>query len=186
MPDEMKRLKAERLQACWDKLQQLCKEQPAVAREEHAKAAVMVLVTQYEIPHPLAKKYLALMEESGGQVSDAAVSKLTDHDDMHGSRFMVLPNNVEQIMKGNKQMSRRFRRWLDPGDTFSVHGKRFKAVRVEKIKVGQITEEDIKKEGYASKADFEAMWYKSHPKSVAAGKTLDPEQNCWCHEYEEA
>lgn len=185
MSEEMKKLKAERLNACWSKLQELCQAQPDVSREEHAKAAVMLLVTQYEIPHPLAKKYLALMEETGGKVTNSTLQALTDHDDMHGSRFMVLPNNVEQIMAGNKQMSRRFRRWVDPGDTFSVKGLRFKVVRVEKIKVGNITEDDVKKEGYANKADFESMWYKSHPKSVAAGKTLDPNQNCWCHEYEQ-
>lgn len=185
MSDEMARLKTERLNACWNKLQELSTASPEVAREEHAKAAVMLLVTSYEVPHPLAKKYLALLESTGGKVTPEILTQLTDHDDMHGARFMVLPNNVEQILKGNKQMSRRFRRWLDPGDTFSVQGKRFKTLRVEKIKVGQITEDDIKKEGYASKAEFEAMWYKSHPKSVAAGKTLDPNQNCWCHEYEE-
>jgi len=178
-------LKSERLQAGWNRLQELCQAQPALAREEHLKAATMFLVTQYELPHPLAKKYMALIDAAQGQRSETLMLQITEHDDMHGARFMVLPNNVDQILKGNKQMSRRFRRWLDPGDTFSVKGKRFRTVRVEKIKVGDITEDDIRKEGYANKEEFEQMWYKSHPKSVAAGKTLDPQQNCWCHEYAE-
>jgi len=185
MSTEMNKLKVERVQAGWNKLVELCQTQPALAREEHLKAATMLLVTQYELPHPLAKKYMALIDEAKGQVSETLLKQITEHDDMHGSRFMVLPNNVDQILKGNKQMSRRFRRWLDPGDTFTVKGKRFRAVRVEKIKVGDITEDDIRKEGYANKEEFEQMWYKSHPKSVAAGKTLDPNQNCWCHEYME-
>lgn len=185
MSEEFRKLKIERLSSAKAKLDELAKARPDAPREEHLKAATMHLVTAFELPHPLAKKYVALLEANRGESADALIKTLTDHDDKHGAGFMVLSNNVEQLLKGNKQMSRRFRRWLDPGDTFSLKGKRFRAVRVVKIKVGEITEDDIRKEGYATKADFEAMWYKSHPKSVAAGKTLDPDQNCWCHEYEE-
>jgi len=186
MSEAMQKLKAERLAAAKAKLAELCAAQPTVAREEHLKAATMFLVTAFELPHPLAKKYTTMLEERKGEITPELLAKLTDHDDKHGASFMVLQGNVQQLLKGNKLMSRRFRRWVDVGDTFSVQGKRFKVVRVDKIKVGDITEEDIKKEGYANKADFEQMWYKAHPKTVAAGKTLDPEQNCWCHEYEEA
>ena len=52
------------------------------------------------------------------------------------------------------------------------------------MKVSDITDDDIRKEGYQTREEFEQMWVKSHPKTVAAGKQLDPEGLCWCHEYE--
>jgi len=91
---------------------------------------------------------------------------------------------VEQILKGGKHMSRRFRKWGDEGDVFRVKGKAFKFVKVQRLRVGDITDEDIRKEGYATREEFDQMWTKSHPKSVAAGKSLSPDDLCWCHEYE--
>ena len=180
-----KELKTERLKAALAKLAELKAAEPAGDPEQHVKTATMMLVEKFETPHPLAKRYLAELKASNNEITDAIIEKLTNFDDHLGASFMVLHQNTEQLLKGNKQMSRRFRRWGDPGDTFTVKGKKFRFVRVERVKVGDITEEDIRKEGYATKEDFEQMWYKSHPKSVAAGKRLDPEQNCWCHEYEE-
>ena len=37
-----------------------------------------------------------------------------------------------------------------------------------------------------NREDFEQRWVKSHPKSVKAGKTLNPDDLCWHHEYEPA
>jgi hypothetical protein len=91
---------------------------------------------------------------------------------------------VEQILKGGKHMSRRFRKWGEEGDTFNVKGKTFRFVKVAQMRVGDITDEDIRKEGYATREEFDLMWIKSHPKSVAAGKKLHPDDICWCHEYE--
>ena len=83
-------------------------------------------------------------------------------------------------------MSRRFRRWGDEGDVFKVRGTPFRFIRVERLRVCDITDDDIHKEGYASREEFDQMWIKSHPKTVAAGKTLDQDGWCWSHQYEPA
>ena len=44
---------------------------------------------------------------------------------------------LEQILKGGKHMSRRFRKWGDEGDVFRVRGKPFRFVRVTRMKVGE-------------------------------------------------
>jgi len=187
-------LKRQRLELACAKLRELRQAEPQGDPVAHDRAAANHLTTTNGISRPLADRYVAVAKEilAGATAVDQAcaapelLTRLSAFDDRFGASFMVLPHHVEQILKGGKHMSRRFRRWGDPGDTFAVKGKRFRFNRVEQIRVGDITDEDIRKEGYTSREEFEQMWVKSHPKTVAAGKTLDPTGMCWCHEYEPA
>jgi hypothetical protein len=157
------------------------------------RAAATYLTVTVGISRPLSDRYVAQISDlvnAGTQgsaeslITDAMIPKICNLDDKFGAAFMVLPHHVEQILKGGKHMSRRFRRWGDEGDVFHVKGKAFKFTRVAQLRVGDITDDDILKEGYASREEFEQMWVKTHPKSVAAGIKLEPNQFCWCHEYE--
>lgn len=194
MTPELKQEKTERLKAAWQKYGALQAAEPAgdpIARE---RATAMHLTTTFGIARPLSDRYVAqvsLLRNAGEQsvealLNDEIVQRICDLDDKYGAAFMVLPHHVDQILKGGKHMSRRHRKWGDEGDQFRVRGKVFRFVRVTRMRVGDITDEDIRKEGYATKEDFEQMWVKSHPKAVAAGKVLQPEELCWSHDYEPA
>ncbi|HYF49841.1 MAG TPA: hypothetical protein VEJ63_10570 [Planctomycetota bacterium] len=188
MPTDLIQEKRSRLTMALEKLRELRSAEPNAEAGTHEKAAAMHLTTTVGIARPLADRYVAVaaaaLKSGAGEFSAEDVAKISSLDDKFGAAFMVLPHHVEQILKGGKHMSRRFRRWGDEGDVFHVRGKAFRFTRIARIRVGDITDDDIRKEGYTTRQEFEQMWYKSHPKSVAAGKTLDPDQLCWCHEYE--
>jgi hypothetical protein len=166
----------------------------------HDRAAANHLTATLGISRPLSDRYVAEAAKvrnavlSGGAkesdldgiFSGEPLKKVMDLDDKFGASFMVLPHHVDQILKGGKHMSRRFRKWGDEGDVFHVKGKAFRFFKVSRIKVGDITDDDIRKEGYTTREEFENMWVKSHPKAVAAGKKLNYDDLCWCHEYEPA
>jgi N4-acetylcytidine amidohydrolase len=198
MTPELKEQKLERFLVAWEKLSELRKAEPAGDLSAQNRAAAGLVTTATGIARPLADRYITQIapllqqhpdftrEQARALISDEIINTVTALDDKFGASFMVLPHHVDQILKGGKHMSRRFRRWGDPGDVFHVRGKAFRFNRVQQLRVGDITEDDIRKEGYTNKEEFEQMWYKSHPKTVSSGKKLEPDQVCWCHEYEPA
>jgi len=190
--------KLERFKLGYQKLVELNAAEPAGDPLAQERAAATHVTSTLGISRPLADRYVAeaaRVRKSvlAGEIQEAqldsvfaqdAMKRVTDLDDKFGASFMVLAHHVDQILKGGKHMSRRFRKWGDEGDVFRVKGKAFRFVRVTRLRVGDITDEDIRKEGYQTKEEFEQMWVKSHPKSVSAGKKLSPDDLCWCHEYE--
>ncbi len=177
--------KTKRLASALLKLEALKKEEPTGDPLAQERAAANYLTTEFGISRPLSDRYVAeaskKMKAGESAFGEDALHRITNLDDRFGAAFMVLPHHVEQILKGGKHMSRRFRKWGDPGDVFHVKGKAFRFTRVERMKVSDITDDDIRKEGYQTREEFEQMWVKSHPKTVAAGKTLDQDGLCWSH-----
>ncbi|HLX64387.1 MAG TPA: hypothetical protein VKX17_24145 [Planctomycetota bacterium] len=188
MSPELQVEKTKRLAAALLKIEELRKAEPQGDALAQERAAANYLTAEFGISRPLSDRYVAeavkAMQAGRSSFDADALRRISDLDDKFGASFMVLAHHVEQILKGGKHMSRRFRRWGDPGDVFRVKGKAFCFTRVERMKVSDITDDDIRKEGYSTREEFENMWIKSHPKTVAAGKTLEPNQLCWCHEYQ--
>jgi hypothetical protein len=191
MSPELKEEKRQRLKIAFDKLNELHQAEPAGDALAHERAAANHLTTTVGISRPLSDRYVAVAAAArtagtGPEFSDDAIARICNLDDKFGAAFMVLPHHVEQILKGGKHMSRRFRKWGDENDLFHVKGKAFRFTKITRLRVGDITDDDIRKEGYSTREEFDGMWVKSHPKSVAAGKKLNPDDLCWCHEYEPA
>jgi N4-acetylcytidine amidohydrolase len=187
MTPELRKEKQDRFAAAVAKLKELKAAEPNAEQVAHERAAAMHLTTTFGISRPLSDRYVAQAVKAPGgtgELSDEILGRITNLDDKFGAAFMVLPHHVDQILKGGKHMSRRFRKWGDEGDVFHVRGKAFRFFRVARMRVGDITDDDIRKEGYATREEFEQMWVKAHPKAVAAGKTLQADELCWSHEYE--
>jgi len=190
--------KLARFKLAYAKLVELNAAEPAGDPLARERAAANHVTSTLGISRPLSDRYVAqasLVRKSvlSGEIKESdlesvfsgePLKRVLDLDDKFGASFMVLPHHVDQILKGGKHMSRRFRKWGDEGDIFRVKGKAFRFVKVSRMRVGDITDDDIRKEGYTTREEFEGMWVKSHPKSVAAGKKLSPDDLCWCHEYE--
>ena len=190
MSSEIEILKLKRLAAAKFKLEELRAKEPQGDALAHERASANWITLEFGISRPLSDRYVAEVKRAGGEglleFGLESVKRVTQLDDKFGAAFMVLPHHVDQILKGGKHMSRRFRRWGDEGDVFHVRGKAFRFTHVERMRVCDITDDDIRKEGYASREEFDQMWIKSHPKTVAAGKTLDQDGWCWSHQYEAA
>jgi len=194
MTPEILEAKKARLKEALTKFTELRHAEPAGDAEAQKRAAANHITTTFGIARPLSDRYVAKAAEvfaalekgEQAEFGDDAVRCVSDLDDKFGMSFMVIPHHVEQILKGGKHMSRRFRQWGDVGDVFRVKGKLFQFKNVSRMKVSDITDDDIRKEGYSSREEFEAMWVKTHPKAVKAGKTLDQDGLCWSHEYEPA
>jgi hypothetical protein len=188
MSPEIQVEKTRRFAAALLKLEELHTADPGGDALAQERAAANYLTQEFGISRPLSDRYVAEAKKARGagqsSFSAEALQKVTHLDDRFGAAFMVLAHHVEQILKGGKHMSRRFRKWGDEGDVFHVKGKPFRFTRVERMKVGDITDDDISKEGYHSREEFEQMWVKSHPRAVAAGKVLDQDGLCWSHQYE--
>jgi hypothetical protein len=193
MNPDVRKEKLKRFVTAAQKLAELRKAEPAGDFLAHQRATANFLTTTFGISRPLSDRYVAeavlILDKLNDTpveslFGDAAFAKVTDLDDKFGLQLMVDPKHVECILDGAKHMSRRFRRWGDEGDTFKVKGQTFRFIRINQLRVGDITDDDIRKEGYSTREEFEQMWYKNHPKSVAAGKKLNPDEWCWCHEYE--
>ena len=176
--------KLRRLQTAAAKLAELRAANPAENAVARTRGVVQHLVATFGMCRRLAEDYVQSAERGGAAASAETLRILSDHDDAFGAAFMVLPQHVEMLLAGRKRMSRRAKRWGDAGDVFRVNGKRFRFVRVERVKVSPVTDDDICKEGYASRGEFEQMWMQSHPRTVAAGKKLNYAGWCWRHEYE--
>jgi len=199
MTPELKSEKLQRFILAWQKLAELQTAEPAGDPLAQERAAATHVTSTLGISRPLADRYvwqvnplrkanpaISTPADIAAQIGEAQLKAVTDLDEKFGLSFMVLPHHVDQILKGGKQMSRRFRKWGDEGDVFRVKGKAFRFFKVARMRVGDITDDDIRKEGYATREEFEGMWIKSHPKSVAAGKVLNMDDMCWSHEYEPA
>ncbi|MEI6232991.1 MAG: hypothetical protein WCT04_08060 [Planctomycetota bacterium] len=188
MSPDLQLEKTKRLAAARMKLIELNAAEPTGDALAQERASANFLTTEFGISRPLSDRYVAeasrVMKAGATTFGDESVKRVSDLDDKFGAAFMVLPHHVDQILKGGKHMSRRFRRWGDPGDVFRVKGKAFRFARIERMKVSDITDDDIRKEGYQTREEFDQMWVKSHPKTVAAGKTLDQDGLCWSHQYE--
>ena len=154
--------KLERFKLGYQKLVELNAAEPAGDPLAQERAAATQVTSTLGISRPLADRYVAEAARVrkavlAGEIQDAqldavfsgdALKKVTDLDDKFGASFMVLAHHVDQILKGGKHMSRRFRKWGDEGDVFRVKGKAFRFVRVTRLRVGDITDDDIRKEGY--------------------------------------
>ena len=192
MTSELKKEKIERLATALQKLNELRQAEPAGDPMAQQRTAANHLTVTFGISRPLSDRYVAQAAKVFGAsvpaqdatFGDEALNSISNLDDHFGNAFMVLPEHVAQILKGGKHMSRRFRKWGDEGDVFHVKGKPFRFFKVSRMKVSDITDEDIRKEGYTSREEFEQMWVKTHPKAVKSGKALDPDGLCWSHEYE--
>jgi N4-acetylcytidine amidohydrolase len=189
MTPELRKEKQDRFTAAVAKLKELKAAEPSAEQVAHERAAAMHLTTTFGIARPLSDRYvaqavLAMKAGTESQFTDEILTRITNLDDKFGAALMVVPEHIVQILKGGKHMSRRFRKWGDEGDVFHVRGKAFRFFRVARMRVGDITDDDIRKEGYATREEFEQMWVKAHPKAVAAGKTLQADELCWSHEYE--
>lgn len=94
------------------------------------------------------------------------------------------PQDVEKALNGEKTQIRRSARYADVGDTIELRGHTFKFTKVYEQQLGDMTDEDIRAEGYP---DLDA--YKKHLKNLHPFTRILPfmpwmeSKKVWVHEF---
>ena len=93
--------------------------------------------------------------------------------------------HLKKIVRGEKTMTRRtHKRTLKVGKIYSIRSRYFekskehiKITRKFRQRLGDITLEDVRKEGYETHDDFKRAWIEIEGK-------WDPDQLVWAYEFE--
>ncbi|MCU9595526.1 ASCH domain-containing protein [Caldibacillus thermolactis] len=93
-------------------------------------------------------------------------------------RLITIPEDIKKVISGKKSATRRMKRFADVGEVMILEGQKFVIEKVYQQALGDITDEDAKKEGYES---FES--YKESILSIHPGMPWIPTLKVWVHEF---
>lgn len=93
-------------------------------------------------------------------------------------RMITNEEDIQKVMNGEKTATRRNGRYADPGETWEVNGKKFEVHNVFTQSLGEMTDEDARREGFP---DMEA--YKHRILSMHPGMPWVPQMKVWVHEF---
>ncbi len=97
------------------------------------------------------------------------------------SSLVTIPKDIEKIKKGEKTAQRRSNRFGDIGDTWEVDGEIFMLENVYQQRLGDVTEENAKEEGFNNLEE-----YKRAITSIHEGSVWTPNLKVWVHEFKKA
>lgn len=93
-------------------------------------------------------------------------------------RLIRHPRLRELAKVGKKTEQRRDGLYAYPGETFELDGVKFIVTDVVRQKLGEMTDEDARREGFPSLAAYRALIFKRHP-----SMRWDPEHLVWVHKF---
>src|SRR5699024_6892479 len=73
---------------------------------------------------------------------------------------------IEKVKQGKKTAIRRNNRYGDVGDTFELEGREYEITNIYEQKLGDVTEENAKQEGYESLAAYQESITSIHKGAV--------------------
>ncbi|MCZ8521520.1 MULTISPECIES: ASCH domain-containing protein [Paenibacillus] len=95
-------------------------------------------------------------------------------------RLVTLDADVAKVLSGEKTATRRNGRYADIGEVMELQGRKFEVTNVYSQSLGELTDENIQAEGYASVDE-----YKNYIMSMHAGMPWLPQMRVWVHEFRE-
>ncbi|PWI58743.1 ASCH domain-containing protein [Sulfoacidibacillus thermotolerans] len=93
-------------------------------------------------------------------------------------RLVTREEDVARILRGEKTAVRRNGRYADPGEQWMIREHRFLVEKVYRQKLGEMTDEDAKKEGFLDLASYQEYLQTVHP-----GMPFAPGMPTWVHEF---
>ncbi len=93
-------------------------------------------------------------------------------------RLIRHPKLVEAALKGQKTQQRRDGLYAYPEETFQLEGVDFVVTSVEQQRLGDMTDDDARAEGYPDLAFYKNLILKMHP-----GMTWDEDSMVWVHSF---
>src|SRR5699024_5682392 len=93
-------------------------------------------------------------------------------------KLITIPADIEKVLKGKKTATRRNGRYADIGEEMTFQNKTFRIENVFEQTLGELTDEDAKREGYK---DLEH--YKNAILSIQPDMPWVPKIKVWVHEF---
>lgn len=96
-------------------------------------------------------------------------------------RLVTKPDDVEKVIAGKKTATRRNGRYADIGEIMELKKHRFVVERVYRQKLGDVTDEDARREGFENLEAYKQSILSLHP-----GMEWLPHMKVWVHEFSPA
>lgn len=93
-------------------------------------------------------------------------------------RLITLPADIEKVLAGQKTATRRNGRYADVGETMNLGGHEFVVEKVYRQSLGELTDADAQREGYANVEEYKKAILSMHP-----GMPWLPHMQVWVHEF---
>lgn len=93
-------------------------------------------------------------------------------------RLVTHSKLVAAAIAGTKTQQRRDGVYGWPGETFELEGRAFIITDLKRQRLGEMTDQDARSEGYPDLASYQDIILKMHP-----GMTWNPEGLVWVHSF---
>lgn len=96
-------------------------------------------------------------------------------------RLVTREADIAKVLSGEKTAARRNSRYADAGETMELRGQKFEVTKVYRQRLGDLTDEDARSEGFESAAGYRDSILSIHP-----GMPWLPHMQVWVHEFRKA
>jgi N4-acetylcytidine amidohydrolase len=93
-------------------------------------------------------------------------------------RLVTMESDVKKVLAGEKTATRRNGRYADPGEIMTLEGRQFVVEHVYSQSLGELTDEDARREGYPTVEEYKQSILAYHP-----GMPWLPQMRVWVHEF---
>ncbi|MEW9053506.1 MAG: ASCH domain-containing protein [Neobacillus sp.] len=93
-------------------------------------------------------------------------------------RLVTMKADVEKVLSGEKTATRRNGRYADPGEIMTLEGREFVVERVYSQSLGELTNDDARREGFSTVEEYKEAILSYHP-----GMPWLPQMRVWVHEF---
>ncbi|WP_045514739.1 ASCH domain-containing protein [Neobacillus niacini] len=93
-------------------------------------------------------------------------------------RLVTMESDVKKVLEGEKTATRRNGRYADPGEIMTLEGKQFVVECVYSQSLGELTDDDARREGYPTVEEYKQSILAYHP-----GMPWLPQMRVWVHEF---
>ncbi|MCC3358535.1 ASCH domain-containing protein [Bacillus sp. REN16] len=93
-------------------------------------------------------------------------------------RLVTMESDIKKVIEGKKTATRRNGRYADVGEIMTLEGQSFKIDRVYEQSLGELTDEDAKREGFNTVDEYKESILSYHP-----GMPWLPQMKVWVHEF---
>ncbi|MBO0958504.1 ASCH domain-containing protein [Neobacillus sp. MM2021_6] len=96
-------------------------------------------------------------------------------------QLVTVEADVQKVLSGEKTATRRNSRYADPGEIMTLEGRQFVVEKVYSQSLGELTDEDARREGFETVEEYKQSILSHHP-----GMPWLPQMRVWVHEFRPA
>lgn len=95
-------------------------------------------------------------------------------------RLVTFRGDQNRVLNGEKTAARRNSRYADVGEVMTISNRHFEVTKVYRQALGDLTDQDARKEGFPNLSAYQKYITSLHP-----GMVWDPNAKVWTHEFVE-